>query len=71
VINILNIGRRLSIADPSMRELEGCILVTIGVKKQLRSLITPGKGKLTRDGLIKKKRNMSTFGEKDSGARLA
>jgi hypothetical protein len=34
-------------------------------------LITPGKGKLTRDGLIKKKRNASTFGKKDTGPRLA
>jgi hypothetical protein len=54
-----------------MRELEGCILMTIGVKKSLRSLITQGKGKLTRDGLIKKRRNASTSGNKDSGARLA
>jgi hypothetical protein len=34
-------------------------------------LITQGKGKLTKDGLIKKKRNASTSGKKDSGARLA
>jgi hypothetical protein len=33
VTNTLNIGRRLSIADLSMRELEGCILMPIGVKK--------------------------------------
>jgi hypothetical protein len=41
----LSIGRKLSIADPSMKELEGYIPVTIGVKK-LKSLITPGSGKL-------------------------
>jgi hypothetical protein len=34
-------------------------------------LIIPGKGKLTRDGLIKKKKNTSTSGKKDSGARQA
>jgi hypothetical protein len=34
-------------------------------------LITRGNGKLTKDGLIKKKRNTSTSGKKDSGARLA
>jgi hypothetical protein len=33
VTSTLSIGRRLSIADPSMRELEGYILMTIGVKK--------------------------------------
>jgi hypothetical protein len=37
----------------------------------MRSLITQGKGKLTKDGLIKKKRSASTSGKKDSGARLA
>jgi hypothetical protein len=31
----------------------------------------PGKGKLTRGGLVKKKKNTSTSGKKDSGARLA
>jgi hypothetical protein len=45
--------------------------MTTGVKKKLRSLITPGKGKLTRDGLIKKKKTTSTSVKKDSGARLA
>jgi hypothetical protein len=39
--------------------------------KIIEALITQGKGKLTRDGLIKKKRNTSTSGKKDSGARLA
>jgi hypothetical protein len=34
-------------------------------------LITPERGKLIRDGLIKKKMNMNTSGKKDSGARLA
>jgi hypothetical protein len=34
-------------------------------------LITPERGKLIRDGLIKKKRNTNTSGKKDSGARLA
>jgi hypothetical protein len=29
-----------------MRELEGYIPVTIGVKKELKSLITPGRDKL-------------------------
>jgi hypothetical protein len=37
----------------------------------MRSLITQGKGELTKDGLIKKKRNTSTSGKKDSGARWA
>jgi hypothetical protein len=41
---MLGIGRRLPIADPSMRELEGSILMGIGAKK-LKSLIIPGKGK--------------------------
>jgi hypothetical protein len=40
-----SIGRKLSIADPSMKELEGYIPARIGVKK-LKSLITPGRGKL-------------------------
>jgi hypothetical protein len=31
VISTLNTGRKLSIADPSMRELEGCILMTVDV----------------------------------------
>jgi hypothetical protein len=30
-ISALNTGRKLSIADPSMRELKGCILMTVGV----------------------------------------
>jgi hypothetical protein len=30
VTNTLSIGRILSIADPSMKELEGYILVTVG-----------------------------------------
>jgi hypothetical protein len=37
----------------------------------MRSLITEGKDKVTKDGLIKKKRSTSTSGKKDSGARLA
>jgi hypothetical protein len=37
----------------------------------MRSLITQGKGKLTKDGLIKKKRSASTSGKKDNGASLA
>jgi hypothetical protein len=53
-----------------MREMEGFILMTIGVKK-LKLLITPGKDRLAKGGLIKKKRNTSTSGKKDSGARLA
>jgi hypothetical protein len=44
VIGILSTGRRLPIADPSMKELEGYTLVRIGVKK-LKSLIIPGKGR--------------------------
>jgi hypothetical protein len=31
----------------------------------------PRKGKLTRDGLIKKRTSAITYGSKDSGARLA
>jgi hypothetical protein len=37
----------------------------------MRSLITQGKGKLTKDGLIKKNRSASTSDKKDNGARLA
>jgi hypothetical protein len=37
----------------------------------MRSLITKGRGKLTNDGLIKKKKSASTSGKNDSGARLA
>jgi hypothetical protein len=33
VIGILSTGRRLLIADPSMKELEGYILARIGAKK--------------------------------------
>jgi hypothetical protein len=33
VVDILNTGRKLSITDPSMRELEGSVLMTIDVKK--------------------------------------
>jgi hypothetical protein len=45
VIDTLSTGRKLPIADLSMKELEGYIPVTIGIKK-LRSLITPGRGRL-------------------------
>jgi hypothetical protein len=41
----LSTGRKLPIAAPSMKELEGYIPVTIGIKK-LKSLITLGRGKL-------------------------
>jgi hypothetical protein len=34
-------------------------------------MITQGKDKLIKSGLIKKSRNASTSGKKDSGARLA
>jgi gas vesicle protein len=34
-------------------------------------LIAPERGKLIRDGLIKKKRNTNTSDKKDNGARLA
>jgi hypothetical protein len=34
-------------------------------------MITQGKGKLTKGGLIRKKKSASTSGKKDSGARLA
>jgi hypothetical protein len=44
VTGILSTGRRLPIADPSMRELEEYILARIGAKK-LKSSIIPGKGK--------------------------
>jgi hypothetical protein len=45
MIGTLSIGRKLPIADPSMKELEGYILVRIGVKK-LKSLIIPGRDNL-------------------------
>jgi hypothetical protein len=68
VTDTLSTGRKLPIADPSMRELEGYTLMMIGVRKKMRSLITPERGKLIKDGLIKKQTNIS--GKKDSGARL-
>jgi hypothetical protein len=37
----------------------------------MKSLITQGKDKLIKDGLIKKKRSASTSGKKGSGARPA
>jgi hypothetical protein len=70
VIGILSTGRRLPIADPSMKELEGYILARIGVKK-LKSLIIQGKGKLIRGGLIKRKTRTTTSGKRGNGARLA
>jgi hypothetical protein len=42
---MLSTGRKLPIADPSTRELGGFTLTGIGAKK-LKSLITPGSGKL-------------------------
>jgi hypothetical protein len=45
VIGILSTGRKLPIADPSMKELEGYILARIGVKK-LKSLIIPKRDEL-------------------------
>jgi hypothetical protein len=70
VIGISSTGRRLPIADPSMRELEGYILARIGAKK-LKSLIIPEKGKLIYGGLIKSKTRTSTSGRRGNGARLA
>jgi hypothetical protein len=43
VTDTLSIGRKLPIADPSMRELEGYILVTIGVKKIIEVIDHPRK----------------------------
>jgi hypothetical protein len=37
----------------------------------MKAMITRGKDKLIKSGLIKKKRSASTSGKKDSGARLA
>jgi hypothetical protein len=65
----LSIGRKLPIADPSTKELEGCIPVRIGVKK-LKSSIIPGRGKLIGDGLIRRKTRTSTSGKRGNGARL-
>jgi hypothetical protein len=45
VIGTLSTGRKLPIADPSMKELEGYIPVRIGVKK-LKSSIILGREKL-------------------------
>jgi hypothetical protein len=45
VIGISSTGRRLPIADLSMKELEGYILARIGAKN-FKSLIIPEKGKL-------------------------
>jgi hypothetical protein len=53
-----------------MKELEGYILARIDVKK-LKSLIIPGKGKLIRGGLIKRKTRTTTSGKRGNGARLA
>jgi hypothetical protein len=52
-----------------MKELEGYIPVRIDAKK-LKSLITPGRGKLICGGLIRKKTRMSTSGKRGNGARL-
>jgi hypothetical protein len=67
---MLSTGRRLPIADPSIRDLEGSILARIGAKK-LKSLIIPGKGKLIQGGLIKRRTRMNTSGKRGNGARPA
>jgi hypothetical protein len=45
MIGTLSIGRKLPIADPSMKELEGYIPVRISAKK-LKSSIILGRGKM-------------------------
>jgi hypothetical protein len=67
---MLSTGRKLTIADPSTRELEGSILTGIGAKK-LKSSIIPGKGKLIQGGLIKRRTRTSTSGKRGNGALLA
>jgi hypothetical protein len=67
---MLSIGRRLPIADPSMRELEGSTLMGIGAKK-LKSSIILGSGKPTSGGLIKRRMKMTTSGKRGNGARPA
>jgi hypothetical protein len=69
VTDILSIGRKLPIADPSMKELEGYIPVRIGAKN-LKSFITPGRDKLICGGLIRKKTRTSTSSRRGNGARL-
>jgi hypothetical protein len=54
-----------------MKELEGYIPATVGVYKYMKSMITQGKDMLIKNGLIKKNRNASMYGKKDSGAHLA
>ncbi|EEC80884.1 hypothetical protein OsI_23521 [Oryza sativa Indica Group] len=59
--------RRLSIADLSMKELAGCVLVMIGVL-----MINQERGMLITVGLImKKKKIMVMSGKKDNGVHLA
>jgi hypothetical protein len=67
---MLSTGRKLPIADPSTRDLEGSTLMGIGVKK-LKSSIIPGNAKLISGGLIKKRTRMTTSGRRGSGARPA
>jgi hypothetical protein len=68
VINILDTGKRLPIADLFMKDLES-ILMTIGAKICIASTIVQGEGMLNTDGLIKERpANMS--GKRDSGAHL-
>jgi hypothetical protein len=70
VTGILSIGRRLPIADPSTRELEGSNLMGIGAKK-LKLLIILGSGVLISGGLIKRRMKMTTSGRRGNGARPA
>jgi hypothetical protein len=67
---MLSTGRKLPIADPSTKELEGSAPTGIGAKK-LKSSIIPGSAKLISNGLIKRRMKMTTSGRKGNGARPA
>jgi hypothetical protein len=67
---MLSTGRKLPIADPSTKELEGSTLMGIGAKK-LKSSIIPGSAELTSDGLIRRRMKMTMSGRKGNGARPA
>jgi hypothetical protein len=67
---MLSTGRKLPIADPSVKELEGSTLMGVGAKK-LKSSIIPGSAKLISNGLIKRRMKTATSGRKGNGAHPA
>jgi hypothetical protein len=64
--------RQESVNRRSVHERIGRIYPNDGRRQKINEVNgTQGKGKLTKGGLIRKNRNASTSGKKDSGARLA